>query len=407
MEIYSKRQQLISKLLAVVFFGSLVIGQFGSFTPFTSTAVMYIHDITISILVGYHVFSFAHTSPRLRLPIIGFTVVALLSLITNLGRFDGGEIATSSLYLIRWIVYTGVYFVVLASPLPRTFWLWGLLVTGSILSTFGFVQFVLYPDLRNMSYLGWDPYYFRLFSTLLDPNFFGLISIFTIFIGIYIYSLYQKIFWLGLLITYNFAALLLTFSRGSFLAFGVAIVLYVMLMKKWLVFLLFFCASMIFFVLPKPEFEAFDLARNTSAMARVGNWQRAFGLINESPITGLGFNTLRIVAEQKGWIHPIDVSRGGIIDSSLLFVWATTGVFGVIAYIYIAVKISMQGLTAFRNKHTKQFGAICLSIFIAAVVHSVFTNSLFYPWIMIWMWIVVGVLEKTLSGKQLKNDPAT
>ena len=51
----------------------------------------------------------------------------------------------------------------------------------------------VYPDLRNLWYLGWDPHYYRVFATLLDPNYVGILLVLTIFVWIYIWVNNKKL----------------------------------------------------------------------------------------------------------------------------------------------------------------------------------------------------------------------
>jgi hypothetical protein len=70
------------------------------------------------------------------------------------------------------------------------------------------------------------------------------------------------------------------------------------------------------------------------------------------------------------------------MDSSLLFVAATTGIIGAAAYIYLLFSM-------IRNGKKSRF---YIASFAALLVHSLFVNSLFYPWVMIWMWILTGAV---------------
>ncbi len=111
-------------------------------------------------------------------------------------------------------------------------WLKGLYAVGVGLGLIGLIQFFMYPDLRNLMYLGWDPHYYRLFSTLLDPNYMGLLLVFTLLMGFGIFTKKHSV-WIiaGQLVT--FVALLLTYSRSSFLALGAAIVVWTLIRKNW------------------------------------------------------------------------------------------------------------------------------------------------------------------------------
>jgi len=62
----------------------------------------------------------------------------------------------------------------------------------------------------------------------------------------------------------------------------------------------------------------------------------------------------------------------------LLFVWATTGVLGLLVYLRFWLK-------AVRSKNL-----IVTASVTALFAHAVFLNSLFYPWVMAWLWTLLA-----------------
>ncbi|MFH1694146.1 MAG: hypothetical protein ABH880_00035, partial [Patescibacteria group bacterium] len=77
------------------------------------------------------------------------------------------------------------------------------------------------------------------------------------------------------------------------------------------------------------------------------------------------------------WRQPQGGHSGAGSDSSLLFVLATTGVFGLAAYLAI--------FTLALQKNT------CLLACLGALaVNSLFVNSLFYSAIMVFLWVLLA-----------------
>ena len=256
------------------------------------------------------------------------------------------------------------------------------------------MQYVWYPYLRNLYYLGWDPHLYRVFSTLLDPNFAGIIFAFTLFLGAYLWqkTKRQSLVLLSQLLT--LVALFLTYSRSSYVAFflgGFIFVLRLKMAKLGLVLAAVFIAILL--LLPRPGGEGVKLFRTVSTFARLGNWQRGMELIREAPLLGHGFNTLRYVQRAKGWVDDSTiVSKAGAgIDSSIQFVWATTGVVG----------LAMYGWLFFRMLQMARTSTAYLATLGAVLVHSAFSNSLFYPWVLLWLWILTGSIERIE-----KQDPS-
>lgn len=339
--------------------------------------------------------------PGLWMPIIGFSVVALISLGATVGSVPLYVVGGGLLYIIRWVSFASLYWVAASRLIRVSTWQTVLVGSGVAIAILGLVQYVWYPDLRNLSYLGWDPHYQRLFSTLLDPNFTGLILVFT---SLTLLSWYMQkkrnIWWLsGAMVTLT--SLILTYSRSSLIAFFVGLVVWgIYTKRKTLVGGIVALVVMVLLVLPSTG-EGRNLFRTVSTYARIGSMERAISLIREKPLVGHGFNILRFVARDRSWIdESVAPSRAGAgLDTSMFFVGATTGVVGMIVYGWLWVRLFQLGLAGLRGKEqTREEAATYIAILSAALVHSLFINSLFYPWVMMWLWIATGILEQRVTA---------
>jgi len=362
------------KPLTILFLGSLLLGQIGGMSLFQGV-VIYVHDVILAILVVLYVKKVGRS--KLIIPIAAFIGAGILSLLVNLWRFPLPEIGLGSLYLVRWVLYGALYVLVLQKYVAPKLWLKGLYAVGVGFGILGLIQFFMYPDLRNLMYLGWDPHYYRVFSTLLDPNFLGIILVFTLLLGFGLSIKCRMWIILGQLIA--FVALLLTYSRSSFLALGTAVVVWAIIRKNWKFIGALFAFMALILILPKIPGDTLKLTRPDSTLARVGNWQESLTLIAKAPVFGYGFNTLRYLSPAAGDI--VSKAAAGL-DSSILFILATTGIVGLIAYGYLIVSIL----------RISRASMVCLSSFAALGVHSLFVNSAFYPWVMIWIWILSGAV---------------
>ena len=146
---------------AVLFWITLLLGQLGAI-PLGRGVILYVQDIVLCLMiitavVRYKLFVKIRELRLIR-PIALFAGLGVLSLVVNANHYPIGVIGKGSLYLLRWMVYAGMYGVVIASPLPKKFWIWWLGSFGIALSAIGLAKFFLYPDLRNLWYLGWDPH---------------------------------------------------------------------------------------------------------------------------------------------------------------------------------------------------------------------------------------------------------
>ena len=114
-----------------------------------------------------------------------FAAFSFLTLIISPIYLSLNEKVISLLYLIRYCAYFSMYPACLylisqkksgSQILQKTLYLAGI---GFII--IGWLQYFLYPDLRNLSYIGWDPHYKRIFALIFDPNYLGLFLIYFIF----------------------------------------------------------------------------------------------------------------------------------------------------------------------------------------------------------------------------------
>ncbi len=363
-------------ILIVLFLASLLAGQLGGISPFPGV-VVYVHDIVLVLLLLFSVRKFRGS--KLTKPILLFIAVAALSLFVNIFRFPLPEIGFGSLYLVRWSFYAALYCIVVQDKKYVHFWLQGLYIVGVGLGVIGLLQFFLYPDLRNLMYLGWDPHYYRLFSSLLDPNFAGILLVLTLLLGFGLWKKKQHNYLLIIGQIVAFVSLLLTYSRSSYAALAVAVLCFAAWTKQWKIALGIVAFAVLVFVLPRTSGSTLSLLRQDSSQARVGNWQDSLQLIAKAPLFGYGFDTLRYLNKAPSAI--ISKSASGL-DSSILFVLATTGVFGFAAYIYLLIMMIRAG-------EKSMFYIVSV---VAILVHSLFVNSLFYPWVMIWIWILTGAV---------------
>ena len=340
-----------------------------------------------------------------------FIFVCLISLIFQLKNLDFLKIIISSLYLWRFVMYSLLAIFISQDKKIKHLSIWGLWWGGVTIALLGLIQYFLYPNLRNLQYLGWDPHQYRIFSTLLDPNFTGIILVLTLILGMYLFNTQKqkKVIIAGEII--SFIALLLTYSRGSYLALIIGIFVMVMLNKKirliWRIGLIgiFGIVFMgLLFLLPHPGGEGVNLLRVISVESRIENSQEAIELFIKSPIIGYGFNTLRYF---RSGFDEYSQSVSGF-HNSWLFILVTTGILGLLSYIWIWWNIlktlyCSSPSTSLREDN-KNFSLdissgskniLLLISFIAIFIHSQFDNSLFYPYVMFWMFMLVGSFSIT------------
>ena len=129
-------------------------------------------------------------------------------------------------------------------------------------------------------------------------------------------------------------------------------------------------------------------------MARLGTTQHAFTVIQQNPVIGVGFDSYRYAQIKYHLIKPTSQFQshsGAGEDTSLLFVFATTGVIGLIAYCYLWFKMLTEAKNTFKHNI---FSIIFISSTVGLFINSLFNNSLFYPEIMFWLWMIAGLMQE-------------
>lgn len=383
---------------------SLLLGQFGRI-DITPGIALYIHDIVIFIFIRTAIaqkkfsLKYIHTLSSFDKSILLFIGASLLSLIVNAGKYPAAEVLYGSLYLVRFIFYCSLYGVIAYGKYIHIDWIYGLFFYGVSLATIGFLQFILYPDLGNLSYLGWDPHYRRLFSTLLDPNFTGIILLLTFILGLNIIQKNPHRRFIMLLESVIFIALLLTYSRSTYAAAFIAFLYIGFVSKKPMHLLLPALFLISVCIIPRSGAETVSLLRTTTSAARIGNWKQSVLYFQESPVFGHGFNMLRSIQEPN-WITQTSRTShaAGGLDNSFLFVAATTGVLGFLFFASMIYNVVKTGIILLHRKQTRSWGIFFLCSIIAVCIHSFFVNSIFYPQVLIWILILTGYTKRIITS---------
>lgn len=370
---------------------------------FGSIRITWLDSAVLVLLLMYFIFFMTKkkTLPLISKPFGIFSGFALFSLLLAFPSLSINQWIASSLYFVRWIGYFLIIFPLITcsekfkKQIPLLFYISSLLIL-----LVGYVQYFLFPSLRGLTYEGWDPHLYRMFGSFFDPNFLGSYLVVSFLLGLQLFlqqkEKHKKHFYtVGN--TLLLIGIFLTFSRSSYIALfiGVSVFTFLKGYKKWLLCIL---ASLILFGgvifgLSFRQNEGTNLLRTASTAARIGNMQRAMSIITDSPLIGVGFNTYRYAQHKKGFLGGIgwEISHSGAgVNNSYLFVMATTGIIGLIAFLYLLYSLFRIG------RQTKSpYGIIFIAALVAIGINSLFENTFFYEAILLWMWMMAGVIENT------------
>ena len=437
----------LEKLILILIIFSVPLGQFGKIPlplvgglPFVN---VYLNDVLIPMLIFiWFAYRLAVKKELFLPPFLGlillFASIGLLSLVNSFRWLEMSQFAISFLYWWRWVQYAMLYPIVYSLVKESSFeigWPAGcfipccLIIGVVVFAILGIFQFLFFSDFSKYAAYGWDPHYYRLLSTFFDPNFAGILLVLGLILvlsinlekGNHIKAWILRdgnsakhglknfpkalLFLLPVLLT---VSILLTFSRSTYLAFLCAIFFLGLIKSRRLLILLLIFCCLAFVLVPKVRNRVVGaVTLDATARARLQDWQKTYVIVKDNWLTGVGFNAFRYAKDQYGYFRnerglPIPSGHSGAgADSSVLFVWATTGVFGLITYLLLYGGIWLEAWLRYSKPKVKpQFLYLTLIVSIPTlVIHSQFVNSLFFPWIMEWMWIVVGLAFGTAENR--------
>jgi len=375
---------------------TFLIGQIGRISLLGQQINMYVYEPVLFIYTVYLFYLYKAEPLKLRLAKVGGLLLGTLgvSLLLNLGLFTRVDTMIALLYLLRLTMYIAFflcfYYSVsvdkkLKSHLQNSLILFGI---ATVIATF--VQYFLYPDLRNLFYLGWDPHLYRVFGlffdTFLSGAIYGLMAIFFYFSndGV-LKNKYFKWSLFGVYLLFIF----LTYSRSLYGAFAV-IALFILARRSFrsaVIFAVLFFAVLV--VLPKPFGEGVNLFRTYSLVSRAKDYKDAVALWSKRPILGYGYNTIRALKLQNGLLDEKTAAvshSGASFHSSFLIILVTGGILGLIGY------VSFLALVA----RTSFVGGVMV---VLTSLLSLSDNVLLHPFILLMLSLLVVYFASHPSHK--------
>jgi len=320
-----------------------------------------------------------------------FVLFASFSWIYSFFIFHQFELMYGLLYLIRLAGYYffGIYvWNFTKKSLKNDKLLINCLIGVSTVSAiFGWIQYFTFPDLKALFIYGWDMHLFRIFGTFLDPTFLSLIIVFGLLLSIHLWI--DKWNWKYFFITvFLLISLAFTYSRAGYMAFaaGIVVIIYFKRRFKNLMFLIGGLAILAL-LLPTSKNNSIELFRTFSAVARIDNYKTTLQIFSKSPIFGVGYNNMCIAYQKYIGVQPFSSHACSGSDSSLLLILTTMGVVGFLAFIFSISRIV-------RSLKRDSYFIILTSCFFALLVHSLFSNSMFYSWIMGYFIILLIIASK-------------
>ena len=350
------------------------LGQIGRLSFLNQQINIYLYEI---LLFGFFIYLFNKykTKPFIQKNnkwLYFFPLSLFLSFLLTFNQYSVGQNLIALLYLFRisfyFVLLIYLRYYSLKQKDINEYIKPGLLLFFIFTLITSFAQYFLYPNLRNLSYLGWDPHLFRIFGVFFDTSIssaiFGMIIIYVIreFNN---FSFSKMSRWL-LLITFSVLGIL-TYSRGYYISIIITLIYYLIKNKKikYLLFiLLLFITSLV--IIPKPFGEGGNLLRIYSIASRLKQNQEGIGLWFKSPVFGIGYNQLKSIRQNQ---TEIPTHSASAYPSSFVTILATSGVIGL--FFFIMALSSIWNYSSY-----SKYYVLFLSIF------SLMDNIILHPFIL-------------------------
>ena len=266
-----------------------------------------------------------------------FLIILFVSFLFSFRSYDAYENGIGFLYLFRLAFYL-LHFAYLSvhlrrfreynTRMPNEM---SLLVFIIILSSW--LQYMFYPNLRNLLYQGCDPHLYRIFGTFFEPYLAGAaLGLLFFFVYFRMFSkrsqIWIKRFMLGII----FLLIMLTFSRTVYMTIMISLMILFIREKRYLYAGQTIAAFMLLaIVIPKPVGVGVQLFRTFSVETRINNAVEGVKVWTKNPIVGVGYNRIRYEKARLGLAGKYDLSHAASsYHSSFVTILVGGGVLGLL-----------------------------------------------------------------------------
>lgn len=321
-----------------------------------------------------------------------FVVYSIFSLMINSWNYVFYSTSVGFLYLARItpiLLFTPVAFSVIKNNFMKRkkALMISAVVSAHLVIFVSLVQYFLYPELRNIMYLGWDPHLYRMLGLYFDPPIAGAVYVlFALFF--YLSGQFKHMYFKYVLPCIFLLMMLLTYSRITYIA--AALIVFSLLLSEKRYRILAGIAVLfvvVLFLLPRQFGEGVNLLRTKTIEARAEDYEEGWKVFTSSPIFGTGYGRLRYYREQTTKVGDkglVESHAGASFHSSYMTLLASIGVIG-----FILFTLSMYFLS--RKSKYLLFGVSFLAI--AAMGD----NVLLHPIPMILLLLLAAVDQLSLS----------
>jgi hypothetical protein len=376
----------MTKILLILTFFLFSLGQLGRVSFFNQQVNFYLYEVLMGILLLFYFLKLKFTPLKKLFDsqqwIFWGFIYLLISFFVKFFDYSLFENLVSFLYLLRlffyFLFFTYLYFYY--QKKEKKDLVLGFLIFSFLTIVFSFVQFFLYPNLRNLAYLGWDVHQNRVFGVFFDTSVAA--SIYGLFFLFWLNYKNTRYFWL---LPPLFLLLYFTYSR--FVIFSFFLTLFLFFLKKsslryFFITLVFLIFLLIFF--PQKSGVGVNLNRFFSIEARIKENILGIEMGLKDPLLGIGYNRIRFFRQKSNllWQSDFNIYHGASsFQSTYVTLFVATGVVGVLFFGKGLIKL-IDG--------SKEF--FYLIFFIA--ISSLADNLLLHPFLIFILGMAKAIFDK-------------
>jgi putative inorganic carbon (hco3(-)) transporter len=306
---------------------------------------------------------------------------------------------------VRFITYVGMYFVVKYNIQERSFInnIRNVFVSSAVLlSIFGIVQYFTGIGLNKLFLM---QYSFgskaRIAAIFGNPNSYGGFLILAIFpiimMGLESKHKREKVIFLGVSVLL-LANLVLTFSRNSWAAFALGLLVLIIYYNWKLIFGFIAIGAASTFV-PAIGNRIKDFTDMSQNISRLHHWQTALFMIKDHPILGVGNGNY--VSYYDSYIERYPYLDFGNLKrfpthNSYLKVASELGILGIIPFVLLAI-VSLntikKALNYMVDADTRSFYSGFLVSASVFLLMNFFDNLFFTPKVAVWFWFLLAIAD--------------
>ncbi len=339
------------------------------------------------------------------LPRLGFEVAALAFLAIALIGIPFSTAAKASIG--TWARYAGYILLVPAvaavarKEANRRVLLWILVGAGAITAVIGVIQYLNPSTIDAIGLQGLDvSVATRIYSTYVNPNFYSeyLVLLFGATLAL---AFAEKGFLRGLaagLLGLEAVALLLTYTRGSWLALVVGFVVAVLMIDARYLLTLLGAGGLGAAVVPSIRHRVLSIfSLGGTASFRLRLWRLAGTIIQRNPWLGVGMGQFVGAFKDVSLQHP-ELGTGYLIygaHNSYFTIMAEAGILGGLAFVWVVVSICRMGVfygDRMDGDMSAKLQNAALTVGLVAFAFNALTsNSFQHPQAAVFFWVLAGL----------------